>query len=171
MPFPESWPVYLTKDMVAAWLELYAFSMEINVWTETAFVGATYDDGAALWHAQVRRADGTMRMMQPRYVVLAIGVNGVPQTPRIDGLDGFAGYAAHSSRFDSGMDVAGRSALVVGAGNSAHDVAQELHLRGADVTMLQRSSITVASVEPSAAAGEIKLVHTQGCSTLWTLRG
>ena len=152
MPFPESWPVYLPKDMIATWLELYAFSMEIDVWTGTAFAGATYDEDALLWHAEVRRADGSVRALRPRHIVLAIGVNGVPHVPRIEGLAGFGGYAAHSSRFDSGMDVEGKSALVVGAGNSAHDVAQELHLRGADVTMLQRSSITVASVEPSAAS-------------------
>jgi cation diffusion facilitator CzcD-associated flavoprotein CzcO len=40
---------------------------------------------------------------------------------------------------------------VVGSGSSAHDVAQDLHLRGAAVTMLQRSSTCVVSVEPGAA--------------------
>jgi putative flavoprotein involved in K+ transport len=46
--------------------------------------------------------------------------------------------------------VAGKRVLVVGAGNSAHDIAQELHEHGAAVTMLQRSSTTIVSVEPSA---------------------
>jgi hypothetical protein len=41
--------------------------------------------------------------------------------------------------------------LVVETGNSGHDIAQDLFLRGTDVTLLQRSGTTVASVEPSAA--------------------
>src|SRR6266550_4179577 len=36
------------------------------------------------------------------------------------------------------------------AATSAHDIAQNLHLRGARVTMLQRSSVTVVSLEPSS---------------------
>src|SRR6185295_970042 len=33
MPFPDSWPTYLPKDMVADWFEAYAIAMEINFWT------------------------------------------------------------------------------------------------------------------------------------------
>ena len=44
----------------------------------------------------------------------------------------------------------GKRVLVVGAGTSGHDIAQDMHLRGADVTMLQRSPITVVSLEPSS---------------------
>ena len=36
------------------------------------------------------------------------------------------------------------------SGTSGHDIAQDMHLRGADVTMLQRSPITVVSLEPSS---------------------
>src|SRR5690242_19264443 len=42
MPFPESWPTYLPKDMVADWFEAYAWAMEINFWTSTELVGGTY---------------------------------------------------------------------------------------------------------------------------------
>jgi putative flavoprotein involved in K+ transport len=41
--------------------------------------------------------------------------------------------------------------LVVGTGSSGHDVAQDLCKRDAEVTMLQRSSTCVVSVEPGAA--------------------
>ena len=42
----------------------------------------------------------------------------------------------------------GKRALVVGSGASAHDVAQELHNAGASVTMLQRGSTCIISLEP-----------------------
>lgn len=51
----------------------------------------------------------------------------------------------------SDVDVAGKTVLVVGSGTSAHDIAQEAYLRGADVTMIQRSLLR-SSVDQSAIA-------------------
>jgi cation diffusion facilitator CzcD-associated flavoprotein CzcO len=39
---------------------------------------------------------------------------------------------------------------VIGTGNSGHDIAQDLHSSGAHVTLFQRSSTLVVSIEPSA---------------------
>lgn len=150
MPFPDTWPVYIPKDKLANWLEFYAESMEVNVWTKTAFLGAEYDNSAKRWNAQLRMADGSIRIMRPSHVALAIGVSGLPNVPTFEGQDAFGGQIVHSSGCIDGLDVKGKSVLVVGAGTSGHDIAQDLHTRGADVTMLQRSSITVVSLEPSS---------------------
>jgi hypothetical protein len=40
--------------------------------------------------------------------------------------------------------------LVVGTGNSGHDIAQDLHSSGANVTLVQRSSTLIVNIEPSA---------------------
>ena len=61
----------------------------------------------------------------------------------------------HSSRYDDGENWKGKRALVIGTGNSGHDIAQDLHSSGANVTMVQRSSTLVVSIEPSA-----QLVYT-----------
>mgnify|MGYP002040300774 CR=1 FL=1 len=81
---------------------------------------------------------------------MAVGASGVPKVPRIRGLEDFDGQVVHSSRSTDDLEVAGKSVLVVGAGTSAHDIAQDLHLRGAEVTMLQRSSTTVVGLEPAS---------------------
>jgi len=39
---------------------------------------------------------------------------------------------------------------VIGTGNSGHDIAQDLHSSGAEVTLVQRSSTLVTNIEPSA---------------------
>ena len=39
---------------------------------------------------------------------------------------------------------------MIGTGNSGHDIAQDLHSSGAEVTLFQRSSTLVVSIEPSA---------------------
>jgi putative flavoprotein involved in K+ transport len=91
MPFPPSWPTYLPKDMVADWFEAYAWAMEINFWTSTEFVRGAYDDAASVWHAVVRRADGSERTLHPRHLVFANGLVGAPNIPAMPGLLDFEG--------------------------------------------------------------------------------
>lgn len=150
MPFPDTWPVYIPKDKLANWLEFYAESMEVNVWTKTTFLGAEYDALHKRWTARLRTTDGTIRVMRPSHIVMAVGVSGLPSLPKLEGEDNFGGQIVHSSGRIDDLPVKNKSVLVVGAGTSAHDIAQDLHARGANVTMLQRSSITVVSLEPSS---------------------
>lgn len=152
IPFPENWPVFLPKDKLANWMEFYADSMELNVWTGTTFLSGEYDEATRLWTVHLQRSDGSTRIMHPSHVVMAIGVSGMPRVPVLNGIESFQGKVVHSSRHNSDMDVAGKSVLVVGSGTSAHDIAQDVYLRGGSVTMLQRSSVTVVSIDQSARA-------------------
>ncbi|SDI46123.1 MULTISPECIES: flavin-containing monooxygenase [Bradyrhizobium] len=155
MHFPPNWPTYIPKDKLANWFESYVESMELNFWTGTEFEGGSYDETEGRWTVTLRRADGSRRTMHPRHVVLATGVSGIPSIPEISGLKDFAGKVMHSSQYDDGENWKSKRAIVVGTGNSGHDIAQDLHSSGADVTMVQRSSTLVVSIEPSA-----QLVYT-----------
>ncbi len=150
MPFPPNWPTYIPKDKLANWFEAYVESMELNFWTGTEFEGGHYDEGQQRWTVALRRADGSKRTMHPRHVVLATGVSGIPSLPDIPGLKNFAGTVIHSSEYTDGEEWKGSKALVIGTGNSGHDIAQDLHSSGAEVTLLQRSSTLVTNIEPSA---------------------
>jgi cation diffusion facilitator CzcD-associated flavoprotein CzcO len=150
MPFPPNWPVYIPKDKLAAWFEAYVESMELNYWTGTELAGGTYDEEQGRWSVVLRRADGTRQEMHPRHVVMATGVSGIPNLPDIPGLRDFAGTVLHSSRYGDGEAWKGRKALVIGSGNSGHDIAQDLHSGGAEVTLVQRSPTMIVNVEPSA---------------------
>jgi cation diffusion facilitator CzcD-associated flavoprotein CzcO len=149
--FPPTWPTFLPKDKLAGFLESYAEFMELNTWTSTEFTGAQYDEGSKTWTARVTRADGSERVLTVPHLVLATGsVAGRPNWPAMPGLDEFAGEVMHSNNFTTGTEYAGKRAIVVGTGNSGHDVAQELHSYGAErVTMVQRSPTCVVSLEPS----------------------
>jgi thioredoxin reductase len=148
--FPPNWPTYIPKDKLANWFETYVEAMELNFWTGTAFEGGSYDETEGRWTVTLRRADGDKRVMHPRHVVLATGVSGIPNVPDISGLKDFAGKVMHSSGYDDGENWKGKRAIVVGTGNSGHDIAQDLHSSGAEVTLFQRSSTLVVSIEPSA---------------------
>lgn len=151
LPFPETWPTFLPKDKLAGWLEAYAEFMELNTWTGAEFVGADYSETEQRWTAHVRRADGTARAVRPTHLVLATGtVSGIAYRPELPGLGEFRGDVLHSSEFIGATEFQGTRALVVGTGNSGHDVAQELWNNGAAaVTMVQRNPTTVVSLVPS----------------------
>ena len=150
MRFSPNWPAYIPKDKIAGWFEAYAESMELNFWTATEFEGGIYDEKAERWSVVLRRADGSKREMHPRHVVLATGVSGIPNLPDIPTLHNFSGKVLHSSQYDSGDAWKGKNVLVIGSGNSGHDIAQDLHSSGAKVTLVQRSSTLIVNVEPSA---------------------
>jgi thioredoxin reductase len=156
LPWPPNWPKYLPKDMIAGWLETYAWAMECNVWNSTSFLGADYDEEKGEWIARVRLEDGTERVMRPRNLVMANGIAGRPMTPKLPGLDTFKGTVMHTHDYREGARWKGKKVLIVGVGTSAHDVAQDLHGHGAQVKMIQRGSATVASVK---AAGMVHSVY------------
>ncbi|MEM7424152.1 MAG: NAD(P)/FAD-dependent oxidoreductase, partial [Pseudomonadota bacterium] len=149
MPFPPNWPTYIPKDKLANWFEAYVESLELNYWTSTVLISGRYNEAEGRWTAELRR-DGADRTLHPRHIVMATGVSGIPSIPQLPGLEDFAGQVVHSSAYDDGEDWAGKRAIVIGTGNSGHDISQDLCSSGANVVMVQRSPSMVVNIEPSA---------------------
>ncbi|MBX7454888.1 NAD(P)/FAD-dependent oxidoreductase [Mycolicibacterium sp. 3033] len=153
LPFPEHYPEYLPKDLMAEWLEMYSRYFGLNVWTSTSFLGADYDDTDHQWRARLRRGDGTERELRPKHIVLATGgTGGRPRVPQIAGLSSFAGQVCHSSKYTVATDYDITNAIVVGTGSSGHDIALDLHNHGVTVTMMQRSGAVVNAIDTANGA-------------------
>lgn len=142
IPFPDHWPVYTPKDKMGDWLEAYAKIMELDIWTSTICRSARYDEQDRLWTVTVERAGETIEL-RPRQLVLATGLAGIKTVPAIPGAELFQGAQFHSSDHPGGAQFAGKHAVVIGANNSAHDIAADLWEHEAEVTMIQRSPTTV----------------------------
>ncbi len=142
LPFPDHWPIFCPKDKLGDWLEMYTKVMELNFWHSTECQGAVYDEASREWVVTVNRAGETV-VLRPKQLVLATGMSGVPNIPEIPGAKTFKGRQHHSSKHTSGEEFRGQTCIVVGAGNSAHDICADLWEHGADVTMIQRSSTNV----------------------------
>jgi len=65
--------------------------------------------------------------------------------PEFAGQDVFLGQQCHSSAFKGGEARAGKNVVIVGANNSAHDIASDLVGHGATPVMIQRSSTLVVN--------------------------
>ena len=150
IPFPPNWPTYIPKDKLAGWFEFYAESMELNFWTETEFREASYDEIKKSWSIELYQGQGQTRKINPRHIVMATGVSGIPKLPKIPSLKDFGGKVIHSSEYRSSKDWEGKQILIIGSGTSGHDIAQDLYSNDTDVTIVQRSPTTIVDIEPSA---------------------
>lgn len=142
LPFPDHWPVYTPKDKMGDWLEAYAKVMELDIWSSTICRSASYDEKEGCWTVIVDRG-GEVLTLRPRHLVLATGLSGIKTVPAIPGAESFQGLQFHSSDHPGSAGLAGKRCVVIGANNSAHDIAADLWENGADVTMIQRSPTTV----------------------------
>ncbi|KAF9061479.1 hypothetical protein BDP27DRAFT_1337981 [Rhodocollybia butyracea] len=147
IPFPPTWPKYTPSFKMADWLESYAIALELNVWTSSEVVGAVQDPHLK-WHVQVRRNNGIERVLKVNHLVFATGLgDGIPNMPDIDNQETFQGAVIHSSQYRRASDYTGKKIIVIGTGNSGHDVASDLAKAGQDVTIFQRSSTFVMDLD------------------------
>jgi len=88
-------------------------------------------------------ADADTRRFRARRVVFATGTNAVPNLSWWPGRERFRGELIHSSEYRNGEPYGGRRVLVVGFGNSAGEIAVDLHSHGARVAIAVRSAVNV----------------------------
>ncbi|MFB6719422.1 flavin-containing monooxygenase [Kribbella sp. NPDC056345] len=134
MPFagdPDRYPV---RDEVVEQLEKYAASLGAEIRTSTTVSGVTrIGDGF-----DVQLAGG--ETVHAAAVVAASGSFGNPFVPEVPGQESFGGEVLHVADYRSSQAYEGRRVVVVGAGNSAVQVAYEL-AAVAEVTLATRAPV------------------------------
>ncbi|KAI6046376.1 FAD/NAD(P)-binding domain-containing protein, partial [Pisolithus marmoratus] len=148
MPFPSSWPVFRPAAKLGNWLETYAHSLELNVWTSAEVVSVDPGAQGKKWSVKVIRDDERERIFQVNHVVFALGLGGgSPNIPTIPCQTEFKGQTLHSSQYKLATEHLGKKVVVIGACTSAHDICADHVDHGIDITMVQRSSTYVMSAK------------------------
>lgn len=150
LPFPPTWPVYTPALKIADWLESYASSLELDVWTSSTVLSATPDASGSKWTVHIQRPNGERVFKQVRHVVFATGLGGGDEglnLPKYPGSETFKGQMLHSSWHKRALDHEGKKVVIIGACTSAHDIAVDYYEHGIDVTMYQRSPTYIMSTE------------------------
>ncbi|MDQ3155943.1 MAG: NAD(P)/FAD-dependent oxidoreductase [Actinomycetota bacterium] len=137
--FPDNWPVFAPKDKIADWLESYTKVMELNYWSNTEAKSAHFDEVTGEWTVRIER-EGQALVLRPKQLILATGMSGKANVPEFPGMEKFRGDQHHSSAHPGPDAYAGKKAVVIGSNNSSFDICGALWEKGADVTMVQRSS-------------------------------
>lgn len=121
LPFPAPADHYPTKDEVADYLELYATRHQLPVFFNTKVLEVTKSASGYL----VRTERQTYRADQ---VVIATGPFQRPFTPAISKGLAPEVFQIHSSQYRNPSQLPAGPVLVVGAGNSGAQIAEELSL-------------------------------------------
>jgi putative flavoprotein involved in K+ transport len=119
-PFGGNPDRYPRRDEVTAYLRVYSNRLSADIRTGCR-VAAVTSDGPFL---MVSLANGSV--IRTRAVISATGGFGNPHRPAIPGLEQFTGEILHASQYRSPDRFADRNVIVVGAGNSAVQIAAEL---------------------------------------------
>jgi putative flavoprotein involved in K+ transport len=120
MAFPGEPDHYPGRDEVADYLERYAAGLDVEIRTNTR-VETIRQDGRSFL---VFTEDG--RVMPASGIVAASGSFSNPFRPAFPGEEGFTGELSHVADYRDPAPYAGRRVVVVGAGDSAAQVANEL---------------------------------------------
>nr|WTA00450.1 NAD(P)/FAD-dependent oxidoreductase [Streptomyces sp. NBC_00857] len=134
---------YPRRDEVIDYLQRYADQLEADIRTSRR-VSAVRADGAGFVLAL---EDGTL--LGARAVVAATGGFGRPNRPTLAGLDSFTGTVLHAGDYRAPEPFTGQRIVVVGAGNSAVQLAVELATRSR-VTLASRSPVHWFNQRPLA---------------------
>ncbi len=134
MPFAGDADRYPVRDEVVDHLEKYAASLTAEIRTDAAAVGVL-PSGAGF---EVRLAGG--EAVHAAAVIAASGSFRNPFVPVIAGRELFGGEVLHVAGYRSPTPYAGKRVVVVGAGNSAIQVAYEL-AAVARVTLATRAPV------------------------------
>ena len=133
-------------------MEHYKNFMDLNVELGVTVNKIDYDDSSRSYTVAISSQDGTERFLTPHHVVLATGMfSDAPNRPEFENESYFAGQVYHSLRHQSASqipDLDRKKIVIIGAGTSSHDIAQDFVNNGAkSVTIIQRSPIFVLSTE------------------------
>ena len=152
--FNKDIPRYPSRQQVVDYLDDYQ---------QTFGIGPVLNTGAT---SAKRREDHWLTttnngIFRSKNLIMATGAFNEPKPVDFKGLDSFPGKVLHSCAYKTGADFRGQRVLVVGFGNSACEIAIDLHEQGANPAMAVRSAVNVVPrdifglpiVEASAVLG------------------
>src|SRR3954471_16155133 len=131
-PIPRQYGRWVARDDFVAYLRDYA--ERFGVRPEFGVDVRRIDRTGGTWSVGTSRGEWSAPV-----VVVATGYSRLPYVPDWPGRAGFAGTLLHSSDYREPSPYRGRHVLVVGAGNSASEIAVDLARAGARVDLAVRT--------------------------------
>ena len=137
LPFPPATARFPSRIDLVDYLGRYSERFKTPV-TTRAEVFRLREEGGS-WVAELSSGD----VVHARSAVVATGIVANPVVPDIPDRSRFAGRVLHSVEYRRPDPFMGGRVLVVGAGNSAGEIAAELASAGARVTLAVRSGAAI----------------------------
>jgi len=133
MRFPRATSLFPSRIEFLAYLHRYAAEFRLPIALNANVTAVAR--GAGTWTVTTTQED----VFQARRLVVATGIVANPHVAEIRGRERFRGDVTHSVEYRRPEPFKGQRVLVVGAGNSAGEIAAELAAAGVDITISVRS--------------------------------
>ncbi|KAG2128035.1 putative dimethylaniline monooxygenase (N-oxide-forming) [Suillus bovinus] len=147
--FPEGCGKYIPCRDVADYLENYQKTLGLHVLTLARISSTSYDASSSTWTLSISLPGKSSITVTARHLIGATGIGttggALPFVPSIPEKSSFFGSIIHSSEYKFSSCVGARKVVVVGAGCSAHDIAQDMANHGSQTVLVQRSPTAVVS--------------------------
>lgn len=144
LPFEKTWgpeyPYFLSGEQLAEGYAKYVKKFDLNVQLSSSVEKAFWNEKEKWWTVRVVSNNQTGSLTS-RHLVLATGAGGsMPKMPRLANKQAFQGEVLHSVDYRNATGWKGKSCLIIGSANTAHDIAEDmLDADVESVTMVQRS--------------------------------
>lgn len=137
LPFPESYPLYVPRAKVVEYLETYTHFFNIEPHFETGISKLESKDNYWIAHTN------TDKVFHADNIVIATGVNRVPNVPTWQGQETFKGTIMHSRDYKNPQAFKDKKVLIIGMGNTGAEVAFDLSEQDIDTTIAVRNPISI----------------------------
>lgn len=138
LEFPESYPLYVPRKELVEYFESYAQEFKISPHFNTEIKEISKSENGR-WNVKTQTGDN----LEATRVIVATGVNRVPNKPKFEGIESFNGNIIHSRAYKNADPYEGKKVLVVGMGNTGAELALDLSEHNIDITICVRSPISV----------------------------
>ncbi|MEZ4888423.1 MAG: NAD(P)/FAD-dependent oxidoreductase [Chitinophagales bacterium] len=136
LPFPKEYPTYVPRLDLVKYYETYAQTFDIQPHFNTS-VTSIRQKANNHWLVETN----TEKSFEVENVVIATGINRIPNFPTWKGQKSYQGQIVHSRNYKNPAPFAGQKVLVVGMGNTGAEVALDLSEKGIDTYISVRSPI------------------------------
>ena len=139
LPFvkwPKEVPKYPSRDQVVSYLESYCQTLKIEPIFDTTVTEIKREKD----HWQTISDKGKILS---KSIIICTGNTNIPKSISKPGLESFPGKIMHSSKYRNGAEFKDKKVLVIGFGNSACEIAIDLHKHGALPALSVRSEVNV----------------------------
>ncbi len=137
LPLPKDYPLYVPRLDLVKYFEEYAKRFEIKPHFNSDVFSVKKNQD--LWNVVMN--DG--KTFKANNVIIATGINRIPNCPSWNGQEKFQGNISHSREYKNALSYRGKKVLVIGMGNTGAELAFDLCEYGIETYISVRSPVSV----------------------------
>ncbi len=137
LPFPEDYPLYVPREKLVAYFDTYAATFKIKPHFGKT-VNAVKKEGDE-WITTTKNGE----TYQSKNVIIATGVNRVPNIPSWEGQENFKGTIIHAKDYRNVQPFLGKKVLVIGMGNTGAELALDLSEHDCETYISVRGPVSI----------------------------